>query len=427
MPSDEIRRQRRATVASVVMDSIPVNSMPTWPEVDSRPWSSVSVTPPDASPVEDTSNASLFSRESTLLSGQPASGGGLFPRPVSMQRNWSDGPRNHRGSGSTLKGNDRGPFLGSPLKSAVSVSTARQRRPSSFSGVPGGYTNMKITEAASMETRVRDLEDQVAVLQKLLRRTSGSSTDIARSPISDIPEQHLQSPFDEQKLPSRRYTVTSVHSYDHSTQGTYPATAKQGESPEMLRKRERALRALEGVSTDTGNKRSTTSTIRELDSEDKVIAESGVGRVTSTQPAVSLAEYAGLMAVVKREQRARRKLEVQVAQLQEQMATVLHRHLLASQPPASTASAVSLQKTRSREVMTPEQTPPRFHSGIRPANIFPGFDSDQDVPPDQTDDDGSSTDEAADERWESFTPEQQLSVPHARTMSLSKVTEKSLR
>jgi hypothetical protein len=106
-----------------------------------------------------------------------------------------------------------------------------------------------------------------------------------------------------------------------------------------------------------------------------------------------MAEYTGIVAMVKREQKARRRLEQQVAALQEQMAAVLHRQLIAdsTQSRSPLLENVSprrrhhhpdfnaLHRKASSEVPTPDITPPPSSSSNaaqrQSANLFTSFDS----------------------------------------------------
>ncbi|KAL7267502.1 hypothetical protein RUND412_009909 [Rhizina undulata] len=329
-------------------------------------------------------------------------GGGLFPRPNSLQRNWSDGARPNRESGARLHIGER-----SPGDSSGRASHDPDRlRPLSFGGVLHGYGSMKITEAASLESRVRDLESQVATLQSYISQQNSVPQEQRLFPSMTLHRQPLQSPFDEQKMHKRNFSASTASSSVVPDYADEPQTPKnkapfnQFEAPETpkpstptpstIKKREEAIRALEGNSSSTLSRRNTSSTIRAVAmvARSKRSSSGSEDGNRSPMPVVSLAQYTGLVTVVKREQRARRKLENQVANLQEQMSLVLHRHLLAQSsmnPLINEANGTglrpdfnSIRRKTSSEVPTPDLTPPRvspIESMVPNGNPFSGFDS----------------------------------------------------
>lgn len=455
-PPTDTRRPRRATVASVVFDAA-IASDPdrprtsVWSTLSPRPSSSQSAIHKGMQPEEGAGG--YMNGGSVGGAGNP--GGGLFPRPASLQRNWSDGPRHTRDT-STVTDADQSP------SSRTSQDPAAVR-PLSFGGMLNGYSSMKITEAVTLETRVRELEDQVATLQNYIAqpdfRPSRRNFSTTTAP-EHLPDQNT---LNVPKIFKRAYSISSAGSSDKVDSSEFPSTPKnlgppprpgdQGiskvrrNSPHAAQRREETLQALEGNRMDMGSsRRDTSSTIRP-------------NRSPSPAPGVSLAQYTGLMALVKREQRARRKLEAQIANLQEQMALVLHRQLLSSGSPTATDTSAgrlrpdfnSIRRKTSSEVPTPDLTPPRtsptnYHA--IPGNLFTGFDSELVIDEsDYENDDNESlfigVDAEDNEVWETPAEERESMLhdsdsdrvfretlsafpsPQPRTMSLSQLTHKS--
>lgn len=383
-PPEDMRRPRRATVASLVPDP----SMPQDPE---RPRTSVWSTSP-----RPNSSQSVIPKEEVNGDGTPGTpGGGLFPRPASLQRNWSDGPRHHRDASGVSNADSCG---GDPSRPASQAPD--HGRPASFAGMLNGYSSMKITEAMSLETRVKELEKEVETLKEFI--TQNSSIPLRRN-FSTVPG--ISDP-NTLGVPAflRSLSISSAGSSDKVDSSEFPSTPKnlgappRPEGPLKARtsaqKREEALQALEGNREDTRSKRDTSSTIRAPKSTER-----------STSPltpstTVSISQYTGLVSLVKREQRARRKAEAQISNLQEQMALVLHRQLLSSSPTDTVHSSSrlrtgfgSIRRKTSSEVPTPDLTPPRtsptnYHA--IPGNLFTGFDSEAGIDEsDYENDDGS--------------------------------------
>lgn len=450
-PPVEARRPRRATVASIVSDAAlardperPRTSV--WSTLSPRPSSSQSIIPKNVQSEEEGSGG-------FMNSGAGSPGGGLFPRPASLQRNWSDGPRHTRDT-STVSDADRN-------ASKRTNQDPGGGRPLSFGGVLNGYSSMKITEAVTLETRVRELEDQVATLQNFIAqpdfRPSRRNFSTATAPEHPLDQNTLNVP----KLSKRTYSISSAGSSDKVDSSEFPSTPKnlgppprpgdqatlkvRGHSPHAAQRREETLQVLEGNRTNIGSKRDTSSTIRP-------------NRSPSPSPGVSLAQYTGLMALVKREQRARRKLEAQIANLQEQMALVLHRQLLSSGSPTATDGSAgrlrpdfnSIRRKTSSEVPTPDLTPPRtsptnYHA--IPGNLFTSFDSELVIDDSDYENDEEGlfigVDHDDNEVWETPAEEREsmlndsdsdrafretlsaFPTPQLRTMSLSQLTHKS--
>ncbi|KAH8147593.1 uncharacterized protein LAJ45_08421 [Morchella importuna] len=371
-PPADTRRPRRATVASVVFDP----SMSRDPE---RPRTSVWSTSPRPG-----SSQSVIPKEEGFMNGDGTPGtpgGGLFPRPASLQRNWSDGPRHHRDASGVSNADSCGGDAPRPASQAPD-----RGRPVSFAGMLNGYSSMKITEAVSLETRVKELEKEVETLKEFI--TQNGAIPLRRN-FSTVPGS-LSDP-NCLDVPSflRSLSISSAGSSDKVDSSEFPSTPKNLNAPPRpegslkarasAQKREETLKALEGNREDTKNKRDTSSTIRAPKSTDR-----SPSPVTPT-PTVSIAQYTGLLSLVKREQRARRKAEAQISNLQEQMALVLHRQLLSSSPTDTVHSSNrlrsgfgSIRRKTSSEVPTPDLTPPRtsptnYHA--IPGNLFTGFDS----------------------------------------------------
>lgn len=452
-PPADTRRPRRATVASVVFDPTSLTQDPerhrasVWSTLSARPSSSQSI-------IHKHSQSEEGGRHSYMNSGSIGGagnlGGGLFPRPASLQRHWSDGPRHTRDT-STVSDADLSSASNRTSQDQVPV------RPLSFGAMLNGYGSMKITEAVTLETRVRELEAQVATLQNFITRPDfrpGRRNFSTATAPEHLPDRNtLSVPV----FPKRTYSISSAGSSDKVDSSEFPSTPKnlgppprpgdQGAS--KVQRREETLQALEGNRTDTGsNRRDTSSTIKP-------------NRSPEPAPGVSLAQYKGLVVLVKREQRARRKLEAQISNLQEQMALVLHRQLLSSGSPTTTDHSAgrlrpdfsSIRRKTSSEVPTPDLTPPRtsptnYHA--IPGNLFNGFDSELmigDSDYENDDDDGESLflgmDADDNEVWETPAEEREsmlhdsdserifretlsaFPTPQPRTMSLSQLTHKS--
>lgn len=457
-PPVETRRPRRATVASVVFDATssrdperPRTSV--WSTLSPRPSSSQSVIPKNMQS-EDGMGGFVNSN-----GGPGTPGGGLFPRPASLQRHWSDGPR-HQRDNSGVSNTDSSPNG----HSRTTNQETNQVRPLSFGAMLNGYSTMKITEAVTLETRVRELEEQVSTLQNFITqsdfRPGRRNFSTATAP-EHLPDHNT---LNVPKFTQRTYSISSAGSSDKVDSSEFPSTPRnlgppprpgdqgtskvRGYSPHAAQRREETLQALEGNREDMGSRRDTSSTIR---------APNSTGRSPSPPPSVSLAQFTGLVAVVKREQRARRRLEAQIANLQEQMALVLHRQLLSSASPTATDASAgrlrpdfsSIRRKTSSEVPTPDLTPPRtsptnYHA--IPGNLFTGFDSELMDESDYENDDESlfiGVDADDNEVWETPAEEREhmlddsdsdrvfretLSAfpsPQPRTMSLSQLTHKS--
>ncbi|KAG0638039.1 hypothetical protein HOY80DRAFT_200680 [Tuber brumale] len=456
-PPPDNRRPRRATVASVIFDPSgdpehPRNSM--W---SGRPSSSQSGIlkgmPQDEG---DMSNGSLVNPDGTLVNGSAAPGGGLFPRPPSLQRHWSDGAQNNHGTASAMD------------KSGVSTPCLDQEpRPLSFSTVFNGYGgSMKITEAVSLETRVHELERQVTTLQNFItqhvefplqpRRTFSTGAPTNRD--NRDRELLLRPPNDDRKFSKRSFSLSSAGSSEKLGSPELPSTPRNlyppprsadqrapQYSPRTEQEREETLQALEGFRVNSENKRNTASTIK----GPTLMHDDLIGtRSPSPTPIVSMAQYTGLVSQVKREQRARRKLEVQITNLQEQMSLVLHRQLLQSSASPTVADTMSLRpgdfssirRKASSEVPTPDLTPPRA-SPI--GNFFTGFDSNM-VDDDDSDDESVFVGLDADDNeiWETPAEGRESMISDSdsdrgfretlsafpspqRTLSLSQLTHKS--
>lgn len=457
-PPPDNRRPRRATVASVIFDppgDLEHSRISMW---SGRPSSGQSGILKGMSQDEGgMSSGSLVNPDGTLVNGTATPGGGLFPRPASLQRHWSDGARNDHGTVSVVD------------RSGVSTPCIDQEpvRPLSFSPMFNGYGgSMKITEAVSLETRVQELETQVATLQNFItqhvefplqpRRTFSTGAPTNRD--NGDRELLLGPPTDDRKFLKRSYSFSSAGSSEKLGSPELPSTPRNlcppprsadqrvpQYSPRTEQEREETLQALEGFRVNAESKRNTASTIKGPTLMRGDLIET---RSPSPTPIVSMAQYTGLVSQVKREQRARRKLEAQIANLQEQMSLVLHRQLLQSSASPTIADALSLRpgdfssirRKTSSEVPTPDLTPPRA-SPV--SHMFTGFDSSM-VGDD--DSDGESVfmgiDADDNEIWETPAEERESMISDSdsdrgfretlsafpspqRTLSLSQLTHKS--
>ncbi|KAA8912457.1 hypothetical protein FN846DRAFT_309558 [Sphaerosporella brunnea] len=313
---------------------------------------------------------SVFSRESIAVGAPSPAAGGLFPRPASLQRHWSDGLRKQAETATERKPTAEGGVIGIGITSPIprlrqsSFHDPDRIRPLSFNGVSNGYGSMKITEAAALESRVGELEAQVADLRSIIAESANW-----------LPSRPV--PFDDGVLRS-----SPSHSFSRPDSDTAVAPDEsilrfESISPRgSVAARDRSLAALEGITFDNENKRHTVSTIR------GPRRGSTSMRSTSDSPhSVNLAEYTGIVAMVKREQKARKRLEQQVATLQEQMAAVLHRQLVSESTSRSATMLdthrrlnAHLHRKASSEVPTPDITPPASSAARQSANMFTSFD-----------------------------------------------------
>lgn len=409
---------------------------------------------------------------------------------------------------------------GSPL--GTSGGGVDRPRPLSFSGMLNTYTPMKITEAATLETRVRSLEDKVATLQTFMSSHTYTSTQLERRPSqissrilhkSSLTDKSVQTspalgpPFREEdmalsKRPDTSHTTHSVSTFtdghesgssiqpESSTNGA-PSKASESVdwrsmerggplmssqtpygdssvssylSDETINMRNRTYDTLDGVPgpSTTASKRSTVISLETITpsrnhNRDYVVDYHRERPVQA--PGVSMTEYNGMVKLLRREYRARKKLEGQVQTLQEQMNHVLHRQLLQTDPifnygrsptitarSVATTSAASTQRPEpmngrrtSSEVPTPDLTPPRGRPDLARVSphLFTGFDSSVSAT-DDMDDNRSfyiGGEEEDCENWQTPAedPRGLLQIGHLapplptqkRTMSISQITEKA--
>lgn len=500
-PADMLTRRRSAAIESIQEGSVgPIESRPHgW---DRRPSSSQSSHPGGAARGDD------VVQDPSIVTGGNVPGG-LYPRPSSLKRHWSDGPQGRRGSVS--------PMGGPPPRAATEGSD--RPRPLSFLN---HYGSMKITEAVTLESRVRDLENKVATLQTYTT-THGPTTQLERQPSrksshlshksSHLTDKSAQTspalgpPFAEEMALSKRpdtaqsdvTTSTFMHEHDSeysvapesSTNGgpskisrsmdwrrggpLTPNKTPYGDSSvcsytsdETVNLRNRSYGPRDGApgpSTDA-SKRSTVYSMETITPNNHqgrgYDTEYHRERVVQT-PVVPLTEYNGVLKQLKREYRARKRLETQMQTLQEQMNHVLHRQLLQCDPiynvgrsPAiaarslATTSAASTQRPEllmngrraSSEVPTPDLTPPRGRQDLARvgAHLFTGFDSNASATDDMDDDSRGfsfGVDDDDSENWETPAEDTRslligshLAPPlplatQKRTMSISQITEKA--
>ena len=408
---------------------------------------------------------------------------------------------------------------GSPL--GISGSSTDRPRPLSFSGLLNTYTPMKITEAATLETRVRSLEDKVVTLQTFMSTHTSASTQLERRPSqissrilhksSRLTDKSVQTspalgpPFREEdmalsKRPDTSHTTHSVSTFtdghesgssiqpESSTNGA-PSHVSESDwrsierggplmsnhtpygdgvssylSDETINLRPRNYDALDSVPgpSTTASKRSTVISLETITPSRNHNRDYGVDYHRERQaqaPGVSMTEYNGMIKLLRREYRARKKLEGQVQTLQEQMNHVLHRQLLQADPifnygrsptitarSVATTSAASTQRPEpmngrrtSSEVPTPDLTPPRGRPDLARVSphLFTGFDSNVSAT-DDIDDNRSfyiGVEDDDGENWQTPAedPRGLLQIghlappmpPQKRTMSISQITEKA--
>ncbi|KAI5777204.1 hypothetical protein EDC01DRAFT_732559 [Geopyxis carbonaria] len=442
-PRETSLRPRRATVASERVDShSQVNTL--WNDFEARPRSSQSTD--IAIAPEEPSSDSIFSRESTALGGS-SPGGGLFPRPASLQRNWNDGLPKPEIS-------VRHPAIDRiSSMSSARITNIDRVRPVSFGGMPTGnhYENMKITEAASLENRVKELEAKVASLEGLTHECTRHQHE---SPLG------LQ-PSESYSAISQSRTSNQSDLGQHQINSTEVYGTQDYTEPENnlnLQNIQNTFHTMEGFPIDPENKRNTISTIRAPMSRRSEISASFDGSSVPSS-SISPAEYTGMVSMFKKEHRARKKLESQVAALQEQMATVLHRQLTAQSGPHTTKvhhhdlsvlSRPEFNRLHSQcsneDVQTPDLTPPPASLNQDSSHLFTSFDSEMVTDTDnETDDDTDNnrihrTSKRHNRRdvWESPSQENENMLDQAsdcssrdkgqdlngRTLSLSLLTQK---
>ncbi|RPB22697.1 hypothetical protein L211DRAFT_850445 [Terfezia boudieri ATCC MYA-4762] len=406
LPTDLLNRQRSTGVEPIREDSIdPIESRPQdWGQVIRRPSSSQSSHPGGATRGDDVAH------DPSIVTGGNVPGG-LYPRPPSLKRHWSDGPQGRRGSAS---------LIGGPPGSLPRAATEGSDRPRPLSFL-NHYGSMKITEAVTLESRVRDLESQVAMLKtyvtthvpttQLEHQPSRKSSHLSykSSRLTDKSAQTspaLGPPFTEdlslRKRPDTAQsditTSTFMHEHDSeysvapesSTNGgpskisgsmdwgtmrrggpLTPNKTPYGDSSvcsytsdETVNLRNRPYgprNDAPGPSTDA-SKRST------VYSMDTITPHNHQGRSYDMDyhreravqtPVVPLTEYNGVLKQLKREYGARKRLEAQMQTLQEQMNHVLHRQLLQCDPiynvgRSPTITARSLATTSAASTQRPD-------------------------------------------------------------------------
>jgi len=512
-PTDLLLRRRSTMAEPNRKGSVdPVESRPPgWGTVALRPSSSQSSHPGGAARGDD------VAQDPSVVTGGNVPGG-LYPRPSSLKQHRSGEPQGRRGSTSQMGGP-----AGSPTRAATGGPD--RPRPLSFAGMFNHYGPMKITEAATLESRVRDLENQFATLQTYVT-THVSTTQLESRPSqqpshlshksSHLTDKSAQTspalgpPFAEEMTLSKRpdtaqsdVTTSTFMRGNDSEYSAAPESSTNGAPSKMsgsvdwgavrrggpltpnkspygdssvcsytsdetvnLRNRPYGPRnAPPGPSTDA-SKRSTvysmeTVTPRNHQGRDY---DMDYPRERAVQtPVVPLTEYNNVLKQLKREYRARKRLEVQMQTLQEQMNHVLHRQLLQCDPiynvgrsptitarSLATTSAASTQRPdmlmngrrASSEVPTPELTPPRGKPDLARigAHLFPNFDSNASAT-DYMDDDNRSfsfeVDDEGSENWQTPAedPRSLLIGSHLapplplttqkRTMSISQITEKA--
>ncbi|KAI5797433.1 hypothetical protein DFH27DRAFT_526202 [Peziza echinospora] len=444
-------------------------------------------------------NCAQLTPDATMITGGNAPGG-LFPRPSSVKRNLSDGPqRSANGS----------PPGSAPVENGTASSGPR---PLGFTPM-NPYGTMKITEAASIETRVKELEIKAEVLYEFMnslqtaavqRRSSEPTTELSQSVRSQFREDtsYGKRPDTSNTMESFRNVNYSDASASVSTEGPRqrgnmgrrpPSPMEASSTSSYVSKNtrdmhERAFNHLRNfpassTETDTASKRTVTnasmSTItpnhhhhqHHHHHDDR--GQNEYRPKTPPPPGVPLEEFHDVLNLVKREQRARKKLERQIAHLTAQINMVQHHQLAqlahqehfyhhrnmgpaigsSSYPAVSAAPSAaslrpgfqSLQRKTSSEVPTPDHTPPRGNGDLVHRQLFAGFDGvsahDSDSDDDSrryfgVDDDEdvwevpSETARPSPTRNSNASGGVHLAPPHPtaaqkRTMSISQITEKA--
>jgi hypothetical protein len=433
---------RRATLASITLDKETQaqvnNSSSRWKDIDARPRSSQSTLPGENIAPDEPSD-SIFSRESIAVGAPSPAAGGLFPRPASLQKHWTDGVRKQAEATSERKPTAEGGVIGIGITSPIprirqnSLQDPDRIRPLSFNGVSNGYHgNMKITEAAALEIRVSELEAQVADLRGI----------IAESANWQPPRSQM--PFDDGVLRSSPSRSFSRPDSDTAVGPDESILRFESVSPRgSVAARDRSLAALEGLNIENENKRNTLSTIR------GPRRGSTSMRSTSDSPqSVTMSEYTGIVTMVKREQKARKRLEQQVAVLQEQMAAVLHRQLVSETTSRNSTMLdahgrfnAHIHRKASSEVPTPDITPPASAAARQSANMFTSFDHGISDGEDDDEEDGAGSYYGQSDAWKTPAEEKEDTMQALertgtrtfgdalmgmeRTLSLSRITRDS--
>ncbi|KAI5820164.1 hypothetical protein BZA77DRAFT_301668 [Pyronema omphalodes] len=418
---------RRATVTSVTLEKEIAQVSSVWNELEARdaldarkrgsdlsdlersppPRSSQSTLPGENQPDHEAGNDSIFSRESGALNGAPSPAqGGLFPRPASLQRHWSESREGRERTDSAATGTTGttgisgttghitiptpSPAPGDRLSQLRMASDPDRIRPLSFSALSSTTPySLKITEAAAanavsavnatnaaLENRVKVLETQVSDLRSIIAdgnwsnprqsvTTNGLGGLGSFGNASGFPgnpsfpgSSGLGTPGSLGNPMSPGVSFSNASNSDATPQeenlglGLFDQVSPRGSI--MIRDREKALSALEGLhhklSIDTSttsptplaDKRATVSTIRGPSYHRDQRAS--VATLGPAESPVSMAEYSAMISLVKKEQKARRKLESQIQALQEQMAAVLHRQLMAESRGVAMATPSSARR-----------------------------------------------------------------------------------
>ncbi|KAI9784628.1 MAG: hypothetical protein M1839_001850 [Geoglossum umbratile] len=174
-----------------------------------------------------------------------------------------------------------------------------------FGPLTGEMKTMKITEAASLESRVRTLETKMANMQsaiwKLRGRPSGGVFTVADipKPVNGGESTHCQSPAPVNQTLER----VSKFPNDGSPEFTYPETflASPDMESESSSKKSRPLSLSTAIWAPV-NQEGTSSLDENL-------------HLLQPPPVLTHEHYRILVAAIKREQKARRRLELQVSTL----------------------------------------------------------------------------------------------------------------
>ncbi|TGZ81645.1 hypothetical protein EX30DRAFT_252079 [Ascodesmis nigricans] len=333
-PNYEVTRPRRATVASIVLEQ---NLMPQVPPTPGPPVWTTDLSPRPRSShssigggfVPEPSSDSIFSRESIPLGGATPDGG-LFPRPASIRRDWNitDGFSKRE---SVIKS-------GLPSSRVPSMQSSRlsdRARPVSFGGVSSTvFGGMKITEAASLEVRVKELESQLSQLSNLVGPPPDwplrdEKISEALSPKARLlgPENGLgiidtdgvspntstisiSAPKDAQLTLTPQLSPTQTPADEAESNINLSDTHQRSETLQPLENFHRSLHI-----PNPDGRPATTSTLR----ADRPLS------ITSPPPRssahITATEFHELLDLIKQEQKARKLLEARVDQL-----TTLLRH-----------------------------------------------------------------------------------------------------
>ncbi|RPA84498.1 hypothetical protein BJ508DRAFT_323414 [Ascobolus immersus RN42] len=351
------RRRATVDVASVVAEEGPEDVLEMrqdpnhWESERIRAISSHSSLPltPVASRADDDVRSSVGNED--LLAAAAEQYTILQPRPSSARRHlkqrtsvWSsrEDTSSRQGNYLTIEEADRHK-MGSRDRTGSRASSR-----TSFAGIQN-------SNSSELESRVRELEMQVASLQIFIS--------------NHVQGQRLKTPTNSISRPSRFAARRRFSSPSLKVATTEPAEQQTPSERSPIKARFQLppvaapLRAQEDINSSTSKTR-TEALITDPGLDESFTTLMPNNRLNETQ-------YTGLITMLQREQSARRRLESQVTKMHEQMAMLLERTMYSGDHP-STYSVNDMHDHRktSTGVPTPELTPPRPRL---PSDAFDGI------------------------------------------------------